>query len=221
MRKNLENEKDERKDHDELIRLEKSYATIYVTLISIIQATVFGYLIAIFYEHYNDLKPLDILIFATTFLIIVIIWNQYILASTAFRYIPRLFPDSILPFLLGFIETLVINQIFSQLYLWCYSVALMMFIGWLAVFNGYQNAHQHPANKVLFQRLGSLPRISQVITLLLVIIFLILGLISQRYTSNQLVQYIVACFFLLTMIIQMAMGAKYWELILRNLYGRK
>lgn len=214
-----ENQNDEARAN-RLVDMEKSYATIYVTLISIIQATVFGLLIATFYEHYNDFTPLKILIFVTTFLIIVIIWNQYILASTAFRYIPRLFPDSILPFLLGFCETLVIHYIFSPLYLWCYSVAVVMIIGWFALVNGYQNARQHSANEVLLQQLHPWPRLSQILVLGLAVIFLVLGFVSYQY-PNQLIHYIIAFFLLATMVLQVVMGARYWELILSRLYDKK
>lgn len=211
--KDMKNRKTESMQ-DRLVHIEKSYETIYVTLISIIQATVFGYLIATFNEHHSDFTHLRIVLFVTTFLMIVIVWNQYVMASTAFKYIPRLFPDSVLPFALGFTEIVVIGQIFADLHLWCYSVALVMVTGWLALVNGYRNARHHPTNVVIFQRLGHWPKLSQILVLVISMLFALLGLVSYQYASNQPIQHIVACFFLVSMVVQLVTGAKYWELII-------
>ena len=96
-------------------RLKKSYPSVYLTLVSIIQATVFGYFVISFVDHLNDLTLLNILLSISTFLLIALIWNEYVIGSTSFIGIPKL-QDAFLPFFVGFLQTISIPYIFSKLY---------------------------------------------------------------------------------------------------------
>jgi len=159
----MEKDKEVGSIHERLVHIPISFRDVYIILVSIIQATVFGYLIVKFDEHYTDFTHLTILLFTTTFLVIIVVWNQYMTGFTALRFKPQLFLDSILIFALGFTETLAIHHIFSELYLWCYSMAAATFMSWLALVNGLHNARQHLANDRIFQRLGYWPRVIQIL----------------------------------------------------------
>jgi hypothetical protein len=191
-----------------------SFTEVYIILVSIIQATVFGYLIVKFFENYYDFTPLKILIFITTFLLIIMVWNQYMIGATALRFKPQLFPDSILIFALGFTETLVIYHIFSDLYLWCYSMGLVTFISLLTTVNGFHNAKQFSSNDIIFEKLGKWPKLIQIFLFVTSILYVILGYISYQIVKIQAIQYIIASLFLILTLFYLGGGFKYWTIIM-------
>jgi hypothetical protein len=207
----MEKDKEVGSIHDRIVNIPISFTEVYIILVSIIQATVFGYLIVKFDEHYTDFTHLTILLFIATFLLIIVVWNQYMTGSTALRFKPQLFPDSLLIFALGFTETLAIHHIFSELYLWCYSMAAATFVSGLALLNGLRNARQHPANDIIFQRLGYWPRVIQILFFATAILYVLLGYASYHSAENG-----IAYLFLILTLIYLIGSFKYWATIVHG-----
>jgi hypothetical protein len=210
----MKNDEEKKNLQDTILDMKVSFTEVYLILVSIIQGTVFGFLFVKFYDHYNDFTPLKIIILLTTFLLIIMIWNQYMIGSTALRFKPQLFPDSIIIFTLGFTETLVIYHIFTELYLWCFSMAVVTFMSWLTTVNALNNAQRYKINEPIFQKLGYWPKLFQIVLFITVILYVILGYVSYQYATTETIQYVIASIFLIFTLMYLAGGFKYWEIIM-------
>jgi len=192
-------------------RVKRTYSSGYLTLVSIIQAIIFGYFIVTLGENFTDITPLKALISLSTFLVIIIIWNEYMIGSTTLRYIPRL-TESSLPFLVGFTEFLIIFHIFSVLHLWFYSLAASTFVGFFSYLNVFSSAMKDPENGPIFQRLGNWPTMTEMFCYISTIIFIIFGVISYIYSLRINVHYLLVCIVILMQVAFFYRGIKYWEL---------
>lgn len=220
-----------RESIDEQIKTQ--FSTVYLTLISIIQACVLQYLIFTIDEHWLGIDLIKILVIITTFLMIISTWNEYVMGSIVFRWIPSL-KDAFIPFILGISEWVVIRNIFLSIYLWFYSLALFCFIGWLAFSNMFKNASRHQENASIISSLGRLPFITEVFALSSGAFFAFLGVISYKFTSGLkmhfitipslttqyiwipglIVQYITVSFSLIMYVMFLYRGVLYWNRIL-------
>lgn len=197
-----------------LEQIKASFSSVYLTLTSIIQACVFGYLIFLLGTNWGGLSPASTTTIAivTAFLVVITTWNEYMMGATAFRWIPRL-KDAFIPFALGISEFLVIHNVFTNVYMWCYSLAVYSFIGYLAYVNMYCSARQHPENTTIFGLLGHLPIVTEVWAFTSTIIFIFLGVICQRFSSSLAVQYIAALCSLVILGGFLYRGVLYWNKI--------
>jgi hypothetical protein len=136
--------------------------------------------------------------------------------STALRFKPQLFPDSIIIFVLGFSETLIIYHIFSDLYLWCYSMAIVTFVEMLSMVNGIKNARQLPENDIIFQQLGYWPKLYQILFSCTSLLYIILGYISYQFANILTIEYFIASVFLIFTILFLAGTFNYWRIIVKS-----
>jgi hypothetical protein len=201
-------------------RVKQTYSSGYLTLVSIIQAIIFGYFIVTLGDHFTDITPLNALISLSTFLVIIIIWNEYMIGSTTLRYIPRL-TDSSLPFLIGLTEFLIIYHVFSVLHLWFYSLAASTFVGFFSYLNVFSSAMKDPENEPIFQRLGNWPTMTEMFCYISTIIFIIFGVISYIYSLRINVHYLLVCITISMQVAFFYRGVKYWELTMDKTQNRK
>lgn len=192
-------------------RVKRTYSSGYLTLVSIIQAIIFGYFIVTIGENFTDITPLRALISLSTFLVIIIVWNECMIGSTTLRYIPRL-TDSSLPFLIGLTEFLIIYHIFSVLHLWFYSIAASTFVGFFSYLNIFSSAMKDPANRSIFQSLGNWPTMTEMFCYISTIIFIFFGVISYIYSLRMNVHYLFVCITISMQVVFFYRGIKYWEL---------
>lgn len=134
------------------------------------------------------------------------------MGSTVFRWIPRL-KDAFIPFALGISEFSVVHNIFSNVSLWCYSVALFCFMGSLAYLNMFHSARQQPENTPIFDVLGRLPMVTEVWAFSFAIIFAFLGVISHKFASNSTVQYMIVLSSIIMFGSFLYRGILYWNRI--------
>lgn len=91
-------------------RLEESFHGAYLTLVSIIQGLALAILIQELPRNGQQFSAAQWIMVAVTVALIAIVWQEYLIGSTAFAWIPTIL-DSTVPFLLGIAEALVILQI--------------------------------------------------------------------------------------------------------------
>jgi hypothetical protein len=214
-------------------QIRRQFATVYLTLISIIQAVVFEYLIFSVDEHWLSMDLTKMLAVITTFILIICTWNEYMMGSVALTWMPKL-KDAFIPFLLGISEWIVIRNIFSSIHLWFYSLALFCFFGWIAFYNMFRSARQYPENTFIFSSLGRLPFITEIWTLSSGVSFAFFGVILYKFASGikmnfitipslttqyilisgLTVQYIMVLFSLVMYMLFLYRGILYWNRIL-------
>lgn len=207
----MQNRRDESLD-SVIIRIKGSFASVYLSLTSIIQAAVFAYLIFILDTHFSELHFSNIIPLICSFLLIVITWNEYMMGATAFVWIPRLI-DSFIPFILGIFELLVCRFAVTSSTSWFFFVSVFGLIAALAYSNMYRSAKQHAENKIVFELLHRMPQITLIWTLCHSFVFLVCGLIMLYITSSMVALYIMQGLSLGTLIAFLYRGVKYWNRI--------
>ena len=138
------------------------------------------------------------------------------MGSTSFRWIPKM-QDSFIPFTLGFSEIYAVHNITSEgnnLYLWFYSVSLFCLIGFWAYHNMYHRARQYQENLPIFERLGKLPKFTEISVFFISIVFAIIGIISKKLSSNLTAQFIMASVSLILIVIFFVRGVHCWNKII-------
>jgi hypothetical protein len=199
--------------NDKIVKKVKDeFPSVYLTLISIIQASVVGYLIITMQTHWGKLTLTNWMPPVATFLLIITVWNEYMMGSTTFRWIPRL-KDSFLPFALGISEIYVVSNIVEYLYSWCFSTSVFSFIGFLAFLNMFHSAKRHPENDPIFERIGKLEKMTKICAFSLAIVFALLGIISYTLKANPIAEIIIGAFSLILILAFLYRGVKYWERI--------
>ena len=79
--------------------LDTHHVTFY-TVISVIQATCFGFLALVCFEEGKHFSPFQWLLTANTLIIFVLVWNGFIRGFVILLYVPKL-ADGVMPFALG------------------------------------------------------------------------------------------------------------------------
>ncbi len=170
------------------------YPTYMVTLVSIIQAAVLGYLLLAVYDQlrYIDAGTYDpywtILILAT-FLLIVATWIQYTRAAIAMRFVPSTL-DSLVPFFFGVSQALVIFSINLQHASWFYfACTLTSLVALSAYISVYRQLRQHQdriENRAFLSRLQPTERIAIRWSMLRGAIFFSFGVIEALLALQSL-----------------------------------
>jgi len=89
---------------DELVsRLESSFRDVYLQLLSIIQGVAFGFLATITLSRRSSLNAVEWWALLASLVLVLTVWQDYMVGSTAFAWIPTLL-DTIIPFGLGVAE---------------------------------------------------------------------------------------------------------------------
>ena len=87
-------------------RLKDSFAPTYLTVLSVIQGVALADLASVVVAGYQQFTIVQWLLVVFTFLVLIIIWNQYAMQSSAVYWVPD-FRDAAFPFLFGALELLL------------------------------------------------------------------------------------------------------------------
>ena len=114
---------DREPDHARLHRqLRGSFATTYLTLLSIIQGVALADLAVVVGGGYEHLTAAQWLMVAMNFFTIVSVWNHFMADSISMEWIPS-FSDAVLPFSFGGVELLLNHALVIGLALWLAGMA--------------------------------------------------------------------------------------------------
>ena len=92
----------------------------------------------------------------------------------------------------------------------------IMFASWLSYINTYRSARKLLENKTVFEKLGKWPEITQMIVLILTIIYALFGLVLFYINKNYIIEYVVAGFSIFIMILYLFKASIYWKLIIEK-----
>ena len=93
-----------------LQRVEESFREVYLILVSIVQGVALGFLALRVTSEYADYGFVEWVRTANGYLVVVLIWQEYMIATMAFAWVPTLL-DSLIPFALGVTEIALIVAI--------------------------------------------------------------------------------------------------------------
>jgi hypothetical protein len=122
--------------------LETHHITFY-TVISVIQATCFGFLALVCFEEGKHYGPAQWLLAANTLVILVLVWNGFIRGFVILSYVPKL-ADGGMPFALGAAQCFAAYYVAHDARGWYWSMAALCFIGFLGYVNAEVNAKLNP-----------------------------------------------------------------------------
>lgn len=120
-------------------RAENTFGTVYLTLISIVQGVALGFLAQATAGSYDTLGIDRIGRTVGAILIIIAVWQEYMVKATAFSWVPTIL-DTIFPFLLGVGEFLLAAAILKPLAHYLLLVCVFYGVGAFACLNYYVQA---------------------------------------------------------------------------------
>lgn len=104
-----------------LSQLKGSFTSIYLTILSIVQAVALGELARAVADDYHQFTPVQWALVLLTFLILIIIWNHVTTDAMTWVWIPD-WRDSVIPFLLGAFELYQAHAIVAGLSPWLFGM---------------------------------------------------------------------------------------------------
>jgi hypothetical protein len=120
-----------------------AHHTTFYTVISVIQAACFGFLVLVCYEEGNHYSTSQWLLAANTLVIIILVWNGFIRGFVALSYVPKLV-DGVVPFALGAAQCFAAYFVGHDVRDWYWSIAALGFIGFIGYINAEVNARLNP-----------------------------------------------------------------------------
>ena len=193
-----------------------SHASTYLTLISIVQGVAFSYLVLYVITYHNCFKDISWILLASTFLIIVLTWNEYIMGIVSFVWIPGIL-DALIPFTLGSTEIYIIYSISELPTYWFKAMAIFAMVSLVGFFNMYCKAREEDLNKEAIFAYGNMICISIAYTAFIALTSVILWQVCINYQLSHRVH---LCFSLLSLIILIGFGVRtwfYWERFKKNM----
>jgi hypothetical protein len=140
--------------------MRESFAPSYLTLISIIEGVLLGLLFELIATGHIALRLADpaSLLVLNNLILIMVVWNEYRMGSSMFRWVPSL-PDAVIPFMLGgFQAALLLTVSYPLAWLGCLAAFYMVSI--IAYQNMYSRSAEEERNAFVlvhnrgFQRLN-------------------------------------------------------------------
>jgi hypothetical protein len=135
-------------------RFREQFTPVYLTLISIIQASVLGYIMLYLHDPRAQLTLWTSARLLGSFLFLVGTWYGYACGAIAFRWVPGL-ADAAIPFALGAFEFLAVRSA-GSVFWWCMCNAGFALTGALSYLNQYRCAARYPENASVLGRLSRL-----------------------------------------------------------------
>ncbi len=132
--------------------LRESFAPSYLTLISIIEGVLLALMFELVAEGHVSLRLQDpaILLVLNNLILIVLVWNEYRMGSSMFRWVPSLL-DAVIPFMVGGFQAALILTI-SHPRAWLASLATFYIGGIFAFLNMYRRSAEEERNAFVLER---------------------------------------------------------------------
>ncbi|MGH8497701.1 MAG: hypothetical protein ACRERV_02675 [Methylococcales bacterium] len=126
-----------------LATLLDAHHTTFYTVISVIQATCFGFLVLVCLEEGKHYSTSQWLLAANTLLILVLVWNGFVRGFIVLSYVPKLV-DGAMPFALGAAQCFAAYFVAHGVHGWYWSIAALGLIGFIGHVNAEVNARLNP-----------------------------------------------------------------------------
>jgi hypothetical protein len=153
-----------------LAALLDAHHTTFYTVISVIQATCFGFLVLVCFEEGAHYGVSQWLLAANTLVIIILVWNGFVRGFIVLSYVPKLV-DGAMPFALGVAQCFAAYFAAHDVRGWYWSIAALSFIGFIGYVNAEVNARFNPEeNEHVMVFYGHLLRMLQFSALFLAVV---------------------------------------------------
>jgi hypothetical protein len=126
-----------------LAALLDAHHTTFYTVVSVIQATCFGFLALVCFEGGRHYGTSQWLLAANTLVIIVLVWNGFVRGFVVLSYVPKLV-DGAIPFALGAAQCFAAYFAEHDVHSWYWSIAALCFFGFIGYVNAEVNARINP-----------------------------------------------------------------------------
>lgn len=126
-----------------LAALLDAHHTTFYTVISVIQATCFGFLVLVCFEEGAHFGTSQWLLAANTLVIIILVWNGFVRGFIVLSYVPKLV-DGAMPFALGAAQCFAAYFAAHDVRGWYWSIAALGFLGFIGYVNAEVNARFNP-----------------------------------------------------------------------------
>lgn len=196
-----------------LSALQGSFSSTYLTLTSIIQGVTLGYLVVVVDDEKGRFGPAHWLLVATTFLIIVAAWHEYMMAVTVLTWVAGL-RDSLIPFLLGGSELMLVLSLRHPEELeWSFlAAAIVSFVALIAFANMYRSAAAEPAaNRAFLADTRTYRWVNLGFLCFAGVIFVAFSAIEARAGPSEALDVGLAAVTFCLILVFLARGALYWH----------
>jgi hypothetical protein len=122
-----------------LTALLAAHHSTFYTVISVIQATCFGFLVLVCFEKGKHYGVAQWLLAANTLVIIALVWNAFIRGFVTLSYVPKLV-DGMMPFALGATQCFLAYFVAHGVRGWYWAFAALGITGFIGYVNGEVNA---------------------------------------------------------------------------------
>jgi hypothetical protein len=204
-------------DSARLLRsLYASFSTTYLTLTSVIQGVALVYLVGVVDNDMHAFGAAEWILVVATFLMIVAAWHEYMTAVTVFVWIPRL-PDSLIPFLLGGAELVLIRALGEQTELqWFFlAMAVTSLLTVVAFLNMYASAGaEREKNRLLLENTRYYEWLSLTFAGCSAVLFLLFSAVEARATESGTLDVVLAATTLALVVAFLARSAIYWNRVI-------
>jgi hypothetical protein len=201
--------------YDHIERAINDFPTYHITFFSIIQSVVFGYLLLAIKDELTyalaggSPNPVWISLTFVAFLLIIAIWQEYIVGSIVFRWAPGL-PDAMIPVLFGLTESLVVFSIsFQQMVLFYFSLSSVCVIAFLQYVNLIRESNWHfEKNRAALELSRELYRINEIWIFVYAVAAFFFGLSEAIWRLNS---FYLAIFIVLCLVAWLIRGHIFWK----------
>jgi hypothetical protein len=143
------------------------YATVYLTIASILQSAVFALLVTYVALNHEQWKtPSPWILSVSTFILIVVLWHDYVIVSLGVVWIISIY-DAVIHFVMGAAEMVLVFAISDATYRWFLATAIFAFVSTFALLHTrrqlYSPNYKH-YNRIAAHDLGPWPTIQVVLT---------------------------------------------------------
>jgi hypothetical protein len=152
-------------------RLLKSSSSHYLTLVSVVQGVVLGYGLFVIEANKDKFLLSNWLLVITTFIFILCVWDEYQAGAAVYEWIPG-FRDSLIPFLIGVTEILLVQSL-NSFKKWFIFAAILSFLGIIAFYNMYSSAAKIQKNIEVLTLVKGWKKATYIFCILSTIIFLV------------------------------------------------
>jgi hypothetical protein len=145
-------------------RLRGTFGVAYLTLTGVTQSVAVAVLAARVEATYEQFHLVHWIMVVNTFLMIVLVWNDYMIAAIAYFWTPTL-ADSFFPFTLLALQLGVAHNVYPDERMWFLWTGLLMAVGAAAFGYGFWQARRHTKdNHEVLQAIGVHQQLTLVFT---------------------------------------------------------
>jgi hypothetical protein len=196
-------------------RVKSIFPSVHLTLTSVIQASVLGYSFTIANDLLSGLQWRTGLLALNSFLIIGLVWNEYAMGASAFRWIPSL-RDAFLPLLIGVWQFMMVRSITQCGSLWFIWMSCLAFTSCLDVAGMHRSARHHPENEGVFRALGPWLSISEFYLLFCGVASLLAAWLDSRIDAHRGGSPLAPAMATMVIVVYLVRTWYYWRRIVRS-----